>query len=261
MIQVCVMGARGRMGQLIARYVCASKTMNLSAAVVRADDPYIGQCVDGCPLRDLSYQKERATAFAQSDVVIDFTSSDAFDETLDKIIETKTPYVCGTTGITPSQKKKLEDASKDLPILYASNTSVGITLLTGIVEELSRKLGLDFDIEICEFHHRHKKDAPSGTSLLLGDAAARGRGLTPLTSFKIGDRGGERISSDIGFAVMRGGGVAGDHQVVFASDDEVLTLSHRALSRDMFAKGALRAASWIAHQKPGLYSMKDVLEI
>jgi len=261
MIQVCVMGARGRMGQLIARYVCVSKTMNLSAAVVRADDPYLGQCVDGCPLQDLSYQKERTVAFAQSDVVIDFTSSDAFEETLDKVIETKTPYVCGTTGLTLDQKKKLADASKVIPLVYASNTSVGVTLLTEIVEELSRKLGPEFDIEIGEFHHRHKKDAPSGTSLLLGEAAARGRSLNPRVDFKTGDRTGERAPNDIGFAVMRGGGIAGDHQVVFASEDEVLILSHRALSRDMFAKGALRAASWIIHQKPGFYSMRDVLDL
>lgn len=259
MIRICVTGARGRMGQLIVRQVCASETMRLAAALVKADDPFLGQQVEGCLRQALIYEKEISAAFGKSDVVVDFTSPEAFDSHLTQAVQTNVPYVCGMTGLNARQKEKLKEASNTIPIVYATNTSIGITLLTALVERVARTLGPDFDIEIGEFHHRYKKDAPSGTSLTLGEAAARGRGLDPDLSFKSGSRAGDRASEEIGFSVMRGGGVIGDHQIVFASDEEIITLSHRALTRDMFAKGALKAASWIVRQPPGLYSMQDVL--
>lgn len=174
---------------------------------------------------------------------------------------TATPMVIGTTGLTAEDELKIAEAAKDIPIIYCANTSVGVTLLSQIVSEVARILSDDWDIEIVETHHHHKIDAPSGTALALGHAAAKGRGVS-LDAVRDSGRDGEtgaRKKGDIGFAVLRGGDVAGEHTVSFFGQQERIELTHKATGRIIFARGAVQAARFAATAPKGLYSMKDVL--
>ncbi|NQV45696.1 MAG: 4-hydroxy-tetrahydrodipicolinate reductase, partial [Rhodospirillales bacterium] len=175
--------------------------------------------------------------------------------------ETGTALVVGTTGMGPDEIARFSDAATSVCIVQAGNMSVGVNLLSGLVERVSATLGVDFDIEIVEMHHRHKVDAPSGTALMLGEAAARGRGvdLNAVSQRVRNGHTGPRKSGDIGFATVRGGDVVGDHSVIFAGEGERIELTHKAASRAIFANGAIRAALWTKGQAPGLYSMKQVL--
>ena len=203
-----------------------------------------------------------SAASKQADVLIDFTQPQA---TLGHIAAARasgTPIVIGTTGLSADDEAKLKDAAQDIPVVYCANTSVGVTLLGRVVEQVARQLGTDWDIEIVETHHNQKVDAPSGTALALGHAAAAGRGVALDDVRDSGRDGvtGKRKEGDIGFAVLRGGDVAGEHSVVFYGEQERVEITHSATSRVIFAKGALRAARFAAKQKPGLYSMQDVLD-
>jgi 4-hydroxy-tetrahydrodipicolinate reductase len=170
-------------------------------------------------------------------------------------------YIAGTTGMAECDEDVLREAAERIPVVYAANYSVGVTLLADLVRRTAARLGPEFDIEIVEMHHRHKVDAPSGTALALGRAAAKGRGVM-LDEVAVRGRdgvSGAREKGTIGFAALRGGDVPGDHTVIFAGDGERLELSHRASGRDIFARGALRAALWAIGKEPGLYNMRDVL--
>lgn len=259
-----ILGANGRMGHELVTAVCKDNQALLSAALVRKGHPLDGKKLTvASPLcTDITYQNDVSLAFQNADVIIDFTLPTATDGFLEMARDTQTPLVIGTTGLTQETHAIMEKVARIVPIVYGTNMSLGINVLNALVEKTAALLGEDFDIEILEMHHRHKKDAPSGTALTLGDFAARGRGV-PLESVACFDRHGdaqkERALGEIGFATLRGGGVVCDHSVLFASDDDVLTLSHRALKRSIFAKGAVLAAKWVASQRPGLYSMRDVL--
>lgn len=229
MTSICLFGASGRMGQAIAEVVCDREDV----AIVEGD----------------------------CDVFVDFSAPDGLRQHLDNAIEARRPIVVGTTGLGAEHHRLLDEASAKIPVLQAANTSLGVNLLSHLVREAAARLGSDWDIEIVEMHHRHKVDAPSGTALLLGHAAAEGR---QVDLARVSDRGrdgmtGPRRDGDIGFAALRGGSVAGDHQVIFASDGERIELGHRAESRTIFARGAVQAAIWIADKPPGRYSMTDVL--
>lgn len=229
MTSICLFGASGRMGQAIAEVACERDDVNIVE----------GDC----------------------DVFIDFSAPDALQGHLETAVEAKRPIVIGTTGLTPGHQRMIDEASAKIAVLQAANTSLGVNLLVHLVRQAAAKLGEDWDIEIAEMHHRHKADAPSGTALLLGRAAADGRGVS-LDEMSERDRDGitgPREPGRIGFAALRGGSVAGDHQVVFAGDGERLELGHRAESRAIFAQGAVRAALWIADCPPGRYGMDDVL--
>jgi len=196
-----------------------------------------------------------------ADVLVDFTAPSALEANLAAACEAGTPIVVGTTGLGQAHHDLIDNAAARIAVLQTSTTSLGITLLARLVADAAARLGPDWDIEIVEAHHRHKIDAPSGTALLLGDAAAEGRGAT-LTDLKVVDRAGltgARSEGTIGFASIRGGSIAGDHQVIFAGPGERLELIHRAESREMFARGAVRAALWLADQPAGRYAMTEVL--
>ncbi|MBY0420972.1 MAG: 4-hydroxy-tetrahydrodipicolinate reductase, partial [Parvularculaceae bacterium] len=198
---------------------------------------------------------------ARGDVLIDFTTPAATLEHLRAAAERGIAAIVGTTGFSEADEAAIAAHATAIPIVKASNFSLGVALVAALVEEAARRLGDDFDIEIAEIHHRHKVDAPSGTALMLGAAAARGRGV-PLRDRSVRVRDGitgPRRAGDIGFSVRRGGGVIGDHEVSFVSSEEMITLSHRALDRGLFAKGAVAAALWAHGRKPGLYSVRDVL--
>jgi 4-hydroxy-tetrahydrodipicolinate reductase len=194
------------------------------------------------------------------DVFVDFSVPQALAGHLDEAVAAGRPIVIGTTGLTPEHHALIDAAAAHIAVLQAANTSLGVNLLAHLVRETAAKLGSDWDIEVVEMHHRHKLDAPSGTGLLLGAAAAEGRGVD---LDAVADRGrdgmGAREEGHIGFAVMRGGSVAGDHMVVFAGEGERLELGHRAESRAIFAQGAVRAALWLAGKPAGRYTMSDVL--
>lgn len=228
MVKIGIFGATGRMGRAIAEVIAGRDD-----AVVVADRP---------------------------DVYVDFSAPAALEKNLAEAVAAQRPIVIGTTGLTAAHQELIDRASGEVAILQAANTSLGVNLLAHLVRETAARLGEDWDIEVVEMHHRHKMDAPSGTGLLLGTAAAEGRGVDLAD---VSDRGrdgiGARKEGHIGFAVMRGGSVAGDHQVVFAGEGERIELGHRAESRAIFAQGAVRAALWLADKTPGRYSMNDVL--
>jgi 4-hydroxy-tetrahydrodipicolinate reductase len=196
-----------------------------------------------------------------ADVLVDFSSPGALEATLDACIAARKPIVIGTTGLEERHHYLIDDAAKDIAVLQTGNTSLGVTLLAHLVREAAARLDADWDIEVLEMHHRMKVDSPSGTALLLGQAAAEGRGITLDRCSERGRDGvtGARGHGKIGFASLRGGTIAGDHDVIFAGPEEMITLSHRAENRMIFARGAVRAALWLIHQPAGRYTMPQVL--
>jgi 4-hydroxy-tetrahydrodipicolinate reductase len=193
-----------------------------------------------------------------SDVIVDFSTPAALAAHLTAVRLTRTPILIGTTGLDGSHQAMIDDAAKDVAIIQAANTSLGVNFLAAMVGQAAAKLGTDWDIEVLEMHHRHKVDAPSGTAQLLGQAAAnaRNKSLPELSRF---DRNEARQEGTIGFASLRGGSVAGDHMVVFAGEGERIELGHRAESREIFARGAVKAAQWLVGKPAGRYTMTDVL--
>lgn len=193
------------------------------------------------------------------DVMVDFSAPEALAGSLDRAVRAAIPILIGTTGLDDFASRRIDEASRTVAVLRASNTSVGVALLEELVERAARVLGPGWDIEVLEMHHRMKRDAPSGTALSLGEAAARGRGEPMRKEDARSGRDLERSEGAIGFASLRGGTVVGDHDVIFAGTDERLILSHRADNRMIFARGALAAARFLAGQKPGVYTMRDVV--
>lgn len=198
---------------------------------------------------------------ANSDVLIDFSTPAALKDNLEDCMLAQKPIVVGTTGLEESHHHLIDAASHSIAVLQTGNMSLGVNLIAALVEDAAQRLGEEWDIEIVEMHHRHKVDAPSGTALLLGEAAARGRGIDLASHSERGRDGitGARKPGAIGFAALRGGSVAGDHQVIFAADDERIEIGHRAENRAIFARGAVKAALWLAEQSSGRYDMKNVL--
>lgn len=217
----------------------------------------MGQAIaDVCADRDdVSVVDERC------DVFVDFSAPDGLRNHLDRALELGKPIVIGTTGLDSAHQQMIDEAAQHIAVLQAANMSLGVNLLVHLVGQTAARLGEDWDIEIVEMHHRHKVDAPSGTGLLLGKAAAEGRGVELGLVSERGRDGmtGPRKEGRIGFAALRGGSVAGDHQVIFASEGERIELGHRAESRAIFARGAVEAAIWIEDKPAGRYSMNDVL--
>lgn len=266
-MKIGILGAGGRMGRMLIREVLENKGLcSLGGAADIKGHPDIGQ--DAAALLHLSpcgvkVTDESREVFKNSTVVIDFTLPDATATHAALAHEFNKPIVVGTTGLDTVELAAIETAAKKVPVVYSANYSLGVNLLTVLVELAAAKLSDSYDIEIFEAHHKHKKDAPSGTAYMLGKAAARGRAID-LESMMIPGRFGpvgERVKGSIGFSVFRGGDVVGDHTVTLAGPGELIELSHKASDRSIFAKGAIKAALWLPGQKPGLYSMRDVLGI
>ena len=198
-----------------------------------------------------------------SDALVDFSAPAALKSNLHAAIGAGIPIVIGTTGLEAAHHAAIDEAARAVPVLQTGNTSLGVTLLAHLVREAAGRLGDEWDIEIVEMHHRRKVDAPSGTALLLGEAAAEGRGIELAANRESGRDGhtGARARGAIGFAALRGGTVAGEHSVILAGEEERLTLSHSAENRAIFARGAVKAAAWLLGRNPGRYTMEDVLEL
>jgi 4-hydroxy-tetrahydrodipicolinate reductase len=241
MTAIGILGAEGRMGQALAALIDAEPRATLAGGADLGDDP--------------------GKVARAADVLADFSTPDALEANIGAAIDARTPILIGTTGLTEEHLDMIEAASSEVAMLQAANMSLGVNLLTHLVREVAARLGPDWDIEIVEMHHRHKVDAPSGTALLLGAAAAAGRGVDLAAKSERGRDGitGARGAGAIGFASLRGGSVAGDHQVIFAGEGERVELGHRAESRAIFAKGAILAALWLAGKPAGRYTMADVL--
>lgn len=267
-VKLLLMGAGGRMGLAIARLAGSGAVpgFRVVAGVDRPDSPLAGQDIGtaaGTKLLGVAVGADLDAALAAgADVAIDFSFHAASAAAAPAIAAAGLPWIVGTTGLDDAEKAAIAVAAQTVPVVLAANMSLGINLLVALIEQAARSLaGRGYDCEITERHHRRKKDAPSGTALFLGEAAARGFGWT-LKDVAIDGRSGlagERPEKEIGFHAIRGGDIVGDHTVLFAADGECVELAHRATSRDTFAHGALRAAAWLPGRPAGLYGMRDVL--
>jgi 4-hydroxy-tetrahydrodipicolinate reductase len=262
-MKIAIAGCTGRMGQTLAKAVLARPNAQLTAGSERPgyDAATVTAALTAMGCADLFITSDPEALAEKADAVIDFTAPAASLAMAKAIAQRGGIHIIGTTGFSASEQRELESYAAQARIVQSGNFSLGVNVLAQLVEKAAAILGDAYDIEISEMHHKHKKDAPSGTALMLGRAAAQGRKVN-LETKKITARDGitgERKTGDIGFSVQRGGDVVGMHNVLFAGPGEMLELKHQGFNRDIYAHGALHAALWAANQKPGLYSMRDVL--
>ncbi len=263
-MRLVVVGAAGRMGRMLIKTVAEMDRCRLVGAIEREGSPALGQDAGGLagtgPL-DVTVTDDPLPVFAGADGVLDFTAPAATTAFAALAAQARIVHVIGTTGLGDDHFTKLEAAARHARIVQSGNMSLGVNLLASLVRQAAAALGEEFDIEILEMHHRMKVDAPSGTALLLGEAAAEGRSVAlKERSVRVRDgHTGARQAGDIGFATLRGGSVIGEHSVIFAGLGERIELVHRADDRALFARGAVKAALWALNRKPGYYTMADVL--
>lgn len=262
---ILVAGAAGRMGRAVIAEILKTPGAALAGGFEKAESPLLGADIGNLAGHDalglaLAASPESA-GIKRAAALIDFTAPAASIDNARAAAAAGAALILGTTGLTAAQESAIEAFAKQIPIVRSGNMSLGVNLLAALVEKAARKLCDDYDIEIVEEHHRDKRDAPSGTALMLARAAADGRGVDLAKKSVYGRSGetGARKAGDIGFAVVRGGGIVGEHRVMFAGSQEVITLSHAAIDRGLFARGAVAAAKWAIGKPPGLYSMRDVL--
>ena len=261
---IVVTGASGRMGQTLIKLIMASDKARLAGCVERSGHAWIGRDVGeamGGPALGVMVTDDPLEAFAKAQAVVDFTAPAATVEFAALAAQARAVHVVGTTGLEAEHHRKLDLAAHHAVIVQAGNMSLGVNLLTRLTQKVAAALDEDWDIEIVEAHHRMKVDAPSGTALMLGQAAAEGRNVR-LEDARVSGRDGitgARLRGTIGFSAIRGGDVVGEHDVIFAADGERIVLRHLATDRSIFARGALKAALWGQDRKPGRYDMMDVL--
>jgi len=265
MLNIVIAGSSGRMGHALLEATINDPELKLHAALDRDGSPYLGRDAGelfGMPC-GIKVSADLPSALTGAHVLVDFTRPEASLAYLEACRAAGVGMVIGTTGFSPAQKETIAEAARDIPIVFAPNMSVGVNLLINLVQAAAKVLSEGYDIEIIEAHHRHKIDAPSGTALRLGEAAAAALGRDLAECAVYGREGvtGERNPSTIGFATVRGGDVVGDHTVLFAGIGERVELTHKASSRATFALGALRAAKFMAGKSSGLFDMRDVLSL
>jgi 4-hydroxy-tetrahydrodipicolinate reductase len=254
LVPIAIHGAAGRMGQAIVRLAGLDAGVEIVAAIVRPNSPMAGARVTDAS--EVRFRSDIASSTSPR-VLLDFSVADAFDAALALARERRIAFVSGTTGLSARQDAALRDAAATIPVLWSANFSIGVAVLERLVREAARALS-DWDCEIAEAHHRHKKDSPSGTALALGRAVADARGVD-FERVAQRERAGAREDSTIGFASVRAGDIVGEHTVLFAGEGERVELTHRASDRTIFARGALRAAAWIADRPPGRFTLADVI--
>lgn len=251
MVRVIIHGSSGRMGGVLSFMARENTDIKIVAGVDRRQSA-----------KEFPVYSSIKDVKEEADAVIDFSNADAIDELLDVCVEKKLPVVLCTTGLSDEQIDRVQEESKKIPILRSANMSIGINLLLGLVEEASAALkGKGYDIEIIEKHHRHKLDAPSGTAIEFAEACEDGLGEMCDFVYDRSGRREERADNEIGISAIRGGSITGEHEVIFAGVDEVISFSHTAYSREIFAKGALAAARFLVGKKPKLYTMRDVVRV
>lgn len=262
MVGIAVAGVAGRMGKTLAEAVQLADGVELSGATVLPDSSLVGaDAGEVAGLGRLAVPVSGQVSDCQFDVLIDFTSPESTMAHVAYCVEQGRSLVIGTTGLSDEQIAQIKEAGEKIPVVFAPNMSVGVTVLLDLLAQAARILGDDYDVEVIEAHHRYKKDAPSGTALRLGQAVADALGRDLKSCAVYGREGitGERDRQTIGFETIRAGDVVGDHTVLFATEGERVEFTHKASSRMTFAKGAVRAARWLSEQAPGLYDMQDVL--
>jgi len=263
-MKLAIAGAAGRMGRVLTRIVHETPGAEVAGGIEARGSSHIGADMGelaGIGSLGVTVSDDPLNLFTRIDGIIDFTVPAATLALSELAAQARIVHVIGTTGIDAAGEARIAAAARHARIVKSGNMSLGVNLLAALVRQVAASLGEDFDIEVLEMHHKHKIDAPSGTALLLGKAAAQGRGID-LATRSVRSRDGHtgaRPQGDIGFATLRGGSVVGEHTVMFAGPAERIELTHKAESRDIFARGAVRAALWAMDKKPGLYSMTDVL--
>lgn len=265
-LAITIIGAAGRMGRMLIRAVEAAEGCHLKGAIAREGSEALGQdagLLAGLKANGVYVTEDAAVAIAKSDAVIDFTTPETTVEIARLCAQAGASHIVGTTGLDATHLEALEKAARHVPVVHAPNMSVGVNLLLGLTRKVAATLGPDYDIEIVEMHHRHKVDAPSGTALGLGRAAAEGRGVDHDEAATLSREGhtGAREEGTIGYATLRGGEVVGEHTVIFAGPGERVELTHKASDRGIFATGAVRAALWTRGKAAAVYSMADVLDL
>jgi 4-hydroxy-tetrahydrodipicolinate reductase len=263
-IKIAVTGVAGRMGRELVRVVSATPGCIVSGGTEPPGSPHIGADIGtlaGLPPLGIAVSADSLELAVKSDAIIDFTIPAATVEMAGLAANARIVHVIGTTGLSENDEAAIKAAARHATVIKAGNMSLGVNLLCAITRRISEALDADFDIEIVEMHHRQKVDAPSGTALMLGEAAAEGRGIDLKTNSVRSRDGhtGPRKRGDIGFATLRGGSVVGDHTVIFAGEGERIEITHRAADRSVFARGAVKAALWGQGKGPGLFNMSDVL--
>ena len=264
--RIVIAGAAGRMGRTLVALVHNTPGAVVAGALERAGSAHIGEdagVLAGVGPLGVKVGDQPLEAILHADAIIDFTAPASTVELAGLAAQARIVHVIGTTGLSADDLGKIDAAARHAIVVRSGNMSLGVNLLAGLVKKVAATLGEDYDVEIVEMHHKMKVDAPSGTALLLGEAAARGRGIDLAAhSQRVRDgHTGARKPGDIGFAALRGGTVVGDHDVIFAGPGERLVLTHKAEDRGIFARGAVRAALWGKGRKPGHYSMADVLDL
>lgn len=254
LLNLCIVGAAGRMGRMVAA-LAEEEGFRVSGALEFSSSPALGQTLCGAKITS-----DPEEALTDADVVVEFALPEGFENRLAEYLKRGVPCVIGTTGLDASAEEALTKASGNIPVIHASNFSLGVNLLGGLLKQAAAVLGSDYDVEILEMHHRHKKDAPSGTALYLAEKVEEGRkvGREKEIYGRYG-KTGERPRGEIAIHALRGGDVVGDHTVVFAAEGERVEFTHRASSRSNFAKGALKAAAFLCGKKAGQYTMSDVI--
>lgn len=265
-MKVAIVGAAGRMGGRLIQAVLEADGLELSGAIERPGHPHVGADAGllaavgelGVPITD-----DLATTMERADVLIDFTFPDVTLKNLEICASLGKMVVSGSTGFTPEQKEQVEKYAEKIPIVLAPNMSVGVNACFKLLKEAANILGDDFDVEIVELHHNKKKDSPSGTAVRMGEVVAEslGRDYNQVATYHREGMCGERTKQEIGMQTVRGGDIVGEHTVYFIGMGERIEISHRAMSRDMFARGAVRACQWLQDKKSGLYDMQDVLDL
>ena len=263
-VRIAVPGAAGKMGKMILKVIAETPAAELVAAVERPGSAMLGKdagLVAGLAELGVPIRAELDDALQQADVIIDFTAPAATAWTVSRAAEHEVGVVIGTTGLGEAEKRAVWQASETIPIVLSANMSLGVNVLFGLIAQAARALGNDYDVEIVELHHRQKKDAPSGTALAMASAVAEAleRDLGKVARYGREGQVGARSAEEIGVLAVRGGDIVGEHTAYFCGLGERLEITHRASSRETFARGAVRAAEWLRDRDPGLYDMQDVL--
>ena len=265
-IKIAVMGAAGRMGRSLTQALHENPETEVAGGTEPEGSPFVGQDMGelaGIGPIGVTITDDPLPLFTDIQAIVDFTTPEATLKCVELSAQARIVHVLGTTGLSPEDDEKILAAARHARIVKAGNMSLGVNLLTALTKQVAKALDEDFDIEVLEMHHKHKVDAPSGTALMLGEAAAEGRDIS-LDQHSVRSRDGHtgaRKKGDIGFATLRGGNVVGEHSVIFAAEGERIVLNHIATDRGIFARGAVKAALWGQDKTPGLYSMFDVLGI
>lgn len=265
MLNICIVGCSGRMGSLILKEIDSRENLTISGAITTSTNRLINKdiaIIIGGENKNILITDNLHNALINTDIIIDFSTAANFSNVIKLAEEFKKPIVSGVTNLKDTDYQQLKKSAQKIPILWAANMSLAVNLMAQLVREAAAKLYQNFDIEILEMHHKSKIDAPSGTAIMLGQEIAQELNwdFNQIASYNYHDQNSARQANTIGFSSIRGGNIAGEHSVIFAGEEEIFKISHEAMNRNIFAKGAVQAAIWLSLKAAGLYTMQDVIK-